>query len=236
MPVSATSSSVRRHVPAALASSALLALMSAHAGSHQHSHDDHAPHAADRHAHEHDNEGERRQSAAHVHGLSTLNLVMEGSLLALELSGPAVNFIGFEHAPRTEQQHATLATALARLESPESLFSLPAAAGCVLRQTDVHAADFSAAATASHSEHQHDHQHGHAHDHEHDHEHAESSHADLGASWEFECANPAGLRNIEVQLFSSFPLTEELQANLITPALQTRQLLGPGRTTLRLVQ
>ena len=42
------------------------------------------------------------QLGAHVHGKVVVNLALEGNTLRVELDAPAINVVGFEHAPRTE--------------------------------------------------------------------------------------------------------------------------------------
>lgn len=182
---------------------------------------------SDGHDHGHDHGDERRQGQVHVHGLSTLNLVLEGRELAVELFGPANNFIGFEHQPRTDEQRSLLDQALARLADPATLMELPAAAACTLIQTEVTPPDFDAAHAHTGAD---DHQHGH----DHGHEHEQGVHSDIAASWLFECSTPAQLASLPVHVFRHFPLTEEIQANLITPEGQTRQVLSAERSTLRL--
>lgn len=180
---------------------------------HGHQHDN-------SHDHDHDHD-ERRQGEVHVHGLGTLNLVLEGETLVVELDGPAANFIGFERAPRTAVETAAVERTLERLAQPGGLLGLPAAARCSEQDIQVRGLEPDA-----HDDHGHDHDHGG--------EGSDDGHADMGATWEFRCANPAALTVIEVKVFTVFPLTEELTANIIAPGLQTRQVLTPARSTLNL--
>ena len=190
----------------------LLATATAHA-SGQHDHDHHHDH------HDHA-DGERRQGEVHVHGLGTLNLVLEGGTLVVELQGPAANFVGFERAPRTAVETAAVERTLELLAQPGGLLGLPAAAGCREQDMQVRGMELD----------------GHGHDHQHDHssEGSTEGHAEMGATWEFVCGNPGALTAIEVKVFAVFPLTEELTANIIAPGLQTRQVLTPARSTLNL--
>lgn len=45
-----------------------------------------------------------RALGAHVHGIGELNVAIDGEALLVELISPAMDLVGFEHAPRTEAQ------------------------------------------------------------------------------------------------------------------------------------
>lgn len=158
---------------------------------HHHDHDhDHA------HTHEHAD-----QPGAHQHGVGALNLALDGKVLEIELSGPADNFLGFEHAPASEGERQQAQRALKNLREPDGLFILAPEAGCVADSVDIHSAlleDFQAQATEPGSEHKHEHQ------------HATESHQDIAAHYRFRCDNPDALERIQLALFSVFPNTEKL--------------------------
>jgi len=80
-----------------------LAVATAHDG-HDHDHDDHG------HAHEHGSLG------AHVHGIASLNLALEGSKFEIELDSPAINLVGFEHQASSDADKAKLTAARAALD------------------------------------------------------------------------------------------------------------------------
>ncbi|HIZ50807.1 MAG TPA: DUF2796 domain-containing protein, partial [Candidatus Pseudomonas excrementavium] len=80
------------------------------------------------HAHEpHEHAHGSHNAAAHQHGVGTLDIVIEGQQLLLELSTPAGDLLGFEHAPRNQAQRDQLDTLMSTLRQPEKLFTLPAA-------------------------------------------------------------------------------------------------------------
>ena len=56
---------------------------------------------------------QHREHEAHEHGHGTLDIVVEGEELAIELRIPAVNVVGFEHAPRDEAEREAIRKALA---------------------------------------------------------------------------------------------------------------------------
>ena len=165
-------------------------------------------------------EHEHREQEAHEHGVAKLNIAQEGNTLQIELSSPAMNLVGFEHAPRNKQQQAAVQQAVAGLQKGERLFQLSPAAGCHLTEYDVDS-------SLMEEEHGHD-EHG-KEEHEDEHEHA-----DFDASYVFQCKNPAALRSIEVKLFKLFPGTEELEVQLLTDKGQRALELTPSNPTLHL--
>lgn len=67
---------------------------------------------------------------AHVHGIASLNMALDGKFLELEFHTPAANIYGFEHAPRTEEQFTQVREAQRTLQQADQLFGLTSAAGC----------------------------------------------------------------------------------------------------------
>jgi hypothetical protein len=53
--------------------------------------------------------------------------------LELDLDGPSMNLVGFEHVATTEADKAKVESARKQLENPLVLFSMPKAAGCTGR-------------------------------------------------------------------------------------------------------
>ena len=49
----------------------------------------------------------RTQPGPHEHGVASLNLVVDGNLVSLELDSPAANLVGFEHTPGTPSTPGT---------------------------------------------------------------------------------------------------------------------------------
>lgn len=67
---------------------------------------------------------------AHQHGVATLDVVVEGNTLQLELSSPADNLLGFEHAPKTAAERAKVDQLVKNLAQAELLFNPEPAAAC----------------------------------------------------------------------------------------------------------
>lgn len=160
--------------------------------------------AAGQHDHDHHD-----SLGAHEHGAAELDAALDGSMLEIELRSPAMNLVGFEHAPSSDADKRKIADARERLEQPDALFGLPAAAGCKLAETELESPLFEGKA--------HDHGDEHEHEHEHDGDH-ESQHSEIRAHYHFDCATPQAIQALDLQaLFEAFPGTKKIQAQLIGP-------------------
>ncbi|MEX1082188.1 MAG: DUF2796 domain-containing protein, partial [Halofilum sp. (in: g-proteobacteria)] len=71
-----------------------------------------------------------RSHGAHVHGSARMDVAVVGDELEVMFEAPAVDIVGFEHEPSTEQHHAALQDALAHLRDSSAMIELAAAAGC----------------------------------------------------------------------------------------------------------
>ena len=106
---------------------------------------------------------EFRQHDAHEHGHVELNIAQDGKELLMEIHAPGADVLGFEHAPKNDQQQKALEQAIAQLENAGSLFALTASAGCKIKHQSV-ANNLS---SDKHDEHKHDNHHQDEHDHDH---------------------------------------------------------------------
>ena len=77
------------------------------------------------------------QQSAHVHGIATLNLAMEGDELEIEFVSPAGNVVGFEHEAVTAVERRAIRDAIEQLKKGNELFDLPPAASCSLHVAEV---------------------------------------------------------------------------------------------------
>lgn len=180
---------------------ALLPLVAAQAQEHGHDHD---------HEHSHDSLG------AHEHGVASLNAVLDGNLLELQLESPAMNLVGFEHAAKSDADKAKAAAAKRELEQPISLFALNSG-DCKATQVELESPLFGDA----------------DHDHDHDHHDHEGEHSDIHAHYRFECAKANELKQLDLaELFKRFPATEKIQVQLIGPNGQQGVELTPAQPRL----
>ncbi len=109
---------------------------------------------------------EHRELSAHVHGVSTLEIAIEGGTVEMRLEAPGMDIVGFEYAPSNETDSMAVDTSVMRLSDPATVVTLPEAAGCEVVEAE---------AEYELEEHDHDHEeHAEGEDHDHDHEeHAE---------------------------------------------------------------
>ncbi len=194
---------------------------------------------------------------AHEHGIADLRVAIEGGEVLVEFDSPLDNLVGFEHAPNTPEQRAALAAAERRLLDFASLFTLPAAAGCVLSDVQLESPYPQGADGHGDHDHKHDHDHDHKHDHDHDHDHKhdhdhdhdhkhdhdhdhgnsddhDHGHADLYVVYQLACTAPAALTEIRVGLMDAFPRIHTLRAETATPRGQGSLRMGPTVTVLPL--
>ena len=178
------------------------------------------------------------QESAHVHGIATLNLAIEGDELEIEFVSPADNIVGFEHEAESAAERKAIKDAIASLENAASLFDLPAAANCELHEAharhthDEHDGHDDHGHEAKHDDHDdHGHEakhddhddHGHEakHDDHDDHEHdkAEGEHSEFHAHYHFEC-NGTPIEMVGLRLFAVWPRIEEIHLQALTPTGQ----------------
>ncbi|UZE17362.1 DUF2796 domain-containing protein [Pseudomonas sp. B21-054] len=157
---------------------------------------------------EHDHDHEHGSLGAHEHGVARLNAALDGQTLELELESPAMNLVGFEHAATSDADKAKVAAARAQLEKPLALFNLPTTAKCTVAQQELESPLFGD--EPDHEDHDED-----ADGDEH-HEHSE-----IHAHYQFTCAVPGALKNLDLAtLFKTFPATQKIQVQLISPSGQ----------------
>ncbi|MFT5446482.1 MAG: hypothetical protein ACI9DC_001649 [Gammaproteobacteria bacterium] len=155
---------------------------------------------------------------AHEHGKGELNVIVEGRAVRLQLRVPGVDVVGFEHTARTEQEKAAVATARERFASPERLFELSAAATCVVTKA---AASFGGEQAAHGKAEKDNHGHGDKHD----------AHSELSAEYYFECAAPALLKHLVVNVFDHLS-AKALRTAVVTGQQQTSIELSPSDRTI----
>ena len=199
-------------------------------------------------------DGEHREHEAHEHGHGTLDIVVEGEELVIELRIPAVNVVGFEHAPKNDAEREAVRQALVPFGDATSLFVLSAEADC-----EVEEAEAAIASMGHEDEHEgegHGDGDGHGHEkdghetdehakdeHEKD-EHAEhqedgsdsdaEAHSELRATYHFHCHAPERLGEIDVRAFEHLRDAEEIDVRVVTPSAQLAMELHSGSTVVRL--
>jgi len=148
-----------------------------------------------------------------------LDVSIEGPQVTIAMTAALDNWLGFERTPRTDAERKAAAEVLARLRNPSQgapLFALNAQAQCQLAQAEVSAPVLEPAAKPA----------------------APAAapppppakggaeHADLEASYRFQCAHPAQLRSLELGLFDAYKRIQRIE-------VQVAGSKGQSKVTLR---
>jgi len=166
---------------------------------------------------------------AHQHGTARLTVAIDGTALTIELETPLDGVLGFEHAPRTDRHKAQVREMAQRLARGDALFVPSAGAGCVQKGYEARSAVLApallaggAAQTVAAPEASGPARRAHA-----------AEHADLEARWQFVCAHPAQLRQLEVRLFDAFRGLQRIDAEVAGPVAQSGARLSRTQRVVR---
>jgi hypothetical protein len=159
---------------------------------------------------------EQRRQGAHVHGMAHMTLAAEGNKVLIELTSPAASLIGFERAPRTDEERATLSLAKENLKAGDAMIRLNIEAGCRLETAQIDA-EFSEVGEGRGAEHAHDY----------DADHGEDGHADFVVRYSFACDRPEALGSAALGIFSGFPALERVLMQYVTAEGQGGAELTP---------
>ena len=172
----------------------------------------------------------QRQHDAHRHGAGRLNIAMEGGEVYAELESPAANVVGFEHAPTTEAERASLDKAVATLQDGDRLFRFSPTADCRLFSVDVASSPKAPARSTGGHDAQHDSEieHNAA-----QHGGPEKAHADIQVDYHFVCTQPARLEQLSIDLFTAFPAIQSLHVQFILKGRQGAAELTAANRVLR---
>jgi len=185
---------------------------------------------------------ESRHADAHEHGHGVFQMVIEEDHAVIELTVPAFDIIGFEHAPSTTAQRAAMADAATALSRPDVLFAVPSGAGCAIGQVEIgfgatggHRHEHDGGDHDDHDDHEKHADEKHAHDddddehdhdeHDHDehdkHDADEEAHSEVTAFYRLACDNPGEIDRITFGYFDAFPAAEELEVVILSAAGQS---------------
>jgi len=114
-----------------------------------------------------------RDLDSHEHGAASINLVIDGSSLFVELESPWNNLVGFEHAPSTGSQHDAVDAALDTLAVATNIFAINDAAMCKVSSETVESTLDADGDHEEHDEHKDEHDDEHAEHEEHKDEHGD---------------------------------------------------------------
>jgi len=200
-------------------------------------------------------EGEHREHGAHEHGHGKLDIVVEGEELVVEFRIPAVNVVGFEHAPRDDAEREAARKSLVPFKDATAVLTPSVKAGCEVEEAEARITDMSGEEYRLEDEHHEEDGHDHegedrdkpesaSAEHEHDHEDDEhekrksdsdaEAHSELHAAYHFHCHAPERLERIEVRVFEYLLDAEEIDVRVVTPAAQRAMELDPDEAVVEL--
>ena len=162
---------------------------------------------------------DERHHNAHPHGQAKLNIVLDQGELFVALETPAVNILGFEHAPNTTTQQAVLKQANITLSDSQNVVQVTGG-DCKLMAQDI-----DMPFTDKHQENsevEHD-------DHE-DHE----GHTDVHAEYTFKCANESLVKSLNVSVFKHFGAFKGIDTVWVIGIHQRKLHLTPDATKIEL--
>lgn len=165
-----------------------------------------------------------REHGAHVHGVSQLNVAVEGRTIEIELVSPASDIVGFEHAAKTHAEKKAVERASETLSQGKTIFVFPADGQCAAEDVDVRST-LEATRETHHGEHAHDRK---------EPAHTPETHAEFHVHYHFHCENPAAVTHLDVKLFDHFKTMREIEVQALTTRGQSAQELTPGAARLKL--
>lgn len=141
----------------------------------------------------------------HVHGEVNINVVVENSVLSLEIEMPLDVLVGFEHEPKNNREKADFENAVKILRE-KTIFTPNYEAQCVAKPAVLNLPSFK----------------------------EKSEHSDIDGDFSWECAKINELKLLEVGLFQKFKRLEKLQAQVVDSKGQNQQNLSPSKPRLTL--
>lgn len=144
---------------------------------------------------------EQLSHEAHVDGVATLNVVLEDHAVFMEFESPAMNLLGFEHAPVNDEQNALFISTQRTLANTSRLFSFSATV-CQVENVAIQMPD----------------RHSHRDSDQHQDYHGE--HADIHARYMFQCQQIKDLKQIMIKLFILFSGIHQIKTQWISHGTQ----------------
>ncbi|NKB22382.1 MAG: DUF2796 domain-containing protein [Alphaproteobacteria bacterium] len=170
------------------------------------------------------------EEGAHQHGVSHLNIAIEGNHLEMELIVPGSDAVGFEHSPSTTEDRKAVQAAAKNFKDGMQLFVFSAAANCRFEHTKLQSSLLDKHSGHKHHAHK---KHDHAkHSSRQDKKASKEPHAEFHVHYHIECANPGKLTYIDARFFKSFPSAQKLVTRWVTARGQGAATLTPAKTRL----
>lgn len=157
---------------------------------------------------------------AHAHGEGTLSAVIERGVVAVEITLPGADVVGFEHEAKAEDDIKSVRQALDKLADIPKVLTLSAPAGCTAQSTMAETSLLREGAAGSPT----------------DRSKGAEAHGGFTALYELKCEKPDLLTAISVHLFELFPSLHEVDAVVVSGNRQTAKTLTARESTISLVQ
>ena len=164
---------------------------------------------------------------SHVHGNAELNVVLMGQQLQVEFVSPAINLLGFERPPNTDEETATLNNTIEQLQRGGWLIeAFPTT--CQLSTEE-----FEAPVYDEHESSEHDHESS-EHDHEHESsEHDAEAHSNFRVTYLYDCES-APRKQLKMLAFDHYSGIETLTVQWIADQKQGYARLNRDNPVLNL--
>ena len=171
--------------------------------------------------------------AQHVHGVVELGVVVEDATVAVSLTAPLSDVVGFEHAPESEEQETLIMEAATMLAVADAMFGFPESAQCELSSLDIDGPGYVTQHVAEEGDHDEDH-HDHDHDHEdhdgHDHHDDHEEHAEVIGTYEWTCGDVSAIDSLDLLFTKGFANIDSINVQILTSA-GARVLTLEGRVS-----
>lgn len=149
-----------------------------------------------------------QQQHAHVHGQLRLDVAVDGPTVVIDMESPLDNIVGFERAPKTDAEKKIVEDAVAQLRAADKLFIVDPAANCKLGPVDLRSGALGLGNPDPNEP---------------------VGHADLDATFSFNCTNAAAAKFIDLNLFGAFKGLRQIDSQIATAQGQfKRQLKRPA--------
>ena len=154
----------------------------------------------------------KKSHHAHSHGVATLGLVLEDTLLSIEFTAPAHDLLGFENKPKNDSQKSKVQLVRNQLAIFQNIILLPESAGCKMKKFDLSGEVFERGMDSK-----------------------EESHSDVQVNWQFQCAKTSELKKLSVEAFTHFKSIQKLSVTTVNNSKQgSYQLTAKNKVIAKL--
>ena len=146
-----------------------------------------------------------------MHGQIKLDVAIDGPTVVIEMESPLDNFVGYEHAPKSESEKKMADDAVAQLRAADQLFKIDPTANCKLGPVALRSAALGLGKAETG---------------------ASEGHADLDGTFAFNCTKATEAKFIELGLFGAFKGLRQVDAQIVSPDGQFKRTLKRPATRL----